>query len=413
MTPSPTGKQQRRSLCALVYFLLVALSWAPRIPLFCTERNHASLRSGNSRSHSPRDARIGRPQATRCFSKQVRASGSIAEASVPVPMAISAWTAVSLLVSIKCAADLATSFVARPPAAATALVSELAAFPITFAVLLGANAFARLRRTIKQESGTDVLPHDFRAIAQEAISDRPFSLMPLGFIWAFDQLLYFFALSNLGVVTYTVLAQTKIFFTVAFLRQRGLVSKLSRLQKFSFVMLFVGATLVALREVPMGVVAKGGNRGLGAVAVLVGHVMTCWANVKFEARLREPSGSPWARHLQVLFSISLALAMTGATQTAVNVLRGGHLPSMAATAVAFSKPGVWIVVALKAMSVVCIALTLRVGGNVLFAVSKPWPVILVTVVTCIARGALPPVQFVLGVVLSVAGIWTYYGTQRS
>jgi len=94
----------------------------------------------------------------------------------------------------------------------------MGAFPITFVWLLGGNALNMFARSSPRPTR-----HDIPAIIREAVTDRPLSLMPLGFIWALDQLLYFFALSNLGAVTYTVLAQTKIFFTVAFLRSQGLV----------------------------------------------------------------------------------------------------------------------------------------------------------------------------------------------
>ena len=52
----------------------------------------------------------------------------------------------------------------------------------------------------------------------------------IGLVYALDNLVYFYALSNLGAATYCVLAQTKIFFTAFFLRLRGLAKKFSRQQ---------------------------------------------------------------------------------------------------------------------------------------------------------------------------------------
>ena len=48
------------------------------------------------------------------------------------------------------------------------------------------------------------------------------------------------------------------------------------------------------------------------------------------------------------------------------------------------------------------------GGNVLYAISKPWPVVIATLSTCLLYGSIPSFGFLGGVALSVAGIWLYY-----
>ena len=44
----------------------------------------------------------------------------------------------------------------------------------------------------------------------------------------------------------------------------------------------------------------------------------------------------------------------------------------------------------------------------LYAVSKPWPVVLATLATCITLGKVPSRGFIAGITLSVSGIALYY-----
>ena len=55
-----------------------------------------------------------------------------------------------------------------------------------------------------------------------------------------------------------------------------------------------------------------------------------------------------------------------------------------------------------------IALTIKAGGNVLYAISKPWPVVFATLVTCVTLGSVPSLGFLAGAMLSVGGIALYY-----
>jgi len=88
---------------------------------------------------------------------------------------------------------------------------------------------------------------DVRDVFVRALRDQPGRLLGIGAVYALDGLIYFYAHSNIGAVTYTVLAQTKIFFTVAVLRMRGMLGKLTKAQLAGLFMLFVGANLVTLK----------------------------------------------------------------------------------------------------------------------------------------------------------------------
>tara|TARA_B100000795_G_scaffold127621_1_gene95135 strand:- start:250 stop:435 length:186 start_codon:yes stop_codon:yes gene_type:complete len=52
--------------------------------------------------------------------------------------------------------------------------------------------------------------------------------------------------------------------------------------------------------------------------------------------------------------------------------------------------------------------------QVLYAVSKPWPVVLATLATCVTLGKVPSLGFIGGITLSVSGIALYYfGNDRT
>ena len=47
----------------------------------------------------------------------------------------------------------------------------------------------------------------------------------------------------------------------------------------------------------------------------------------------------------------------------------------------------------------------------LYAISKPWPVVIATLATCVTLGAVPSAGFLVGVAFSVLGITLYYAGQ--
>ena len=326
----------------------------------------------------------------------------------PTPLVLSVAAAIPFLglVTVKTATDLITNHVKRPPATATALVSEMAIFPLIAIWLLVGNGMRRLK------GGDNVRSIDIGAVYMNALRDRPFRLGTIGLVYALDNLLYFFAQSNVGAVTYTVLAQSKIFFTVAALRMRGMLGELKRSQQFGLLCLFSGAVLVALKDVATGVAASQGNRMLGIVGLLCAQAATATANVAYERKLREPGCDVWVRNVQLTAMISLWLAISSAVRTCVILCSGGTPPSPAYLLGAFCAPWVWLVVALKAASAVLIALTISAGGNVLYAISKPWPVVFATLTTCLVLGRVPSVGFMGGILLSIAGIGFYYYNGR-
>lgn len=330
------------------------------------------------------------------------------EAQLATPLALSVAAVIPFvcLVIIKSATDLITNHVARPPATAMALVSEAAIFPLIAIWLLIGNTMQRLR------GGPAAERRDIVGVFRDALTDRPLRLCAIGSVYALDNLFYFFAQSNVGAVTYTVLAQTKIFFTVAVLRMRNMLGEFRVGQKVGLGFLFLGAVLVALRDVATGVAATSGNRVLGIAGLLVAQAATATANVAYERKLREPGVDVWVRNVQLTAMITLWLAVSTGVRTALLVGSGNVLPPPATLLRQFCAPWVWLVVALKAASAVLIALTISAGGNVLYAISKPWPVVVATLLTCIMLGSVPSTGFIAGIVLSVAGITLYYSGVR-
>jgi hypothetical protein len=184
------------------------------------------------------------------------------------------------------------------------------------------------------------------------------------------------------------------------------------LQKLGLACLFAGV-LVAMKDVATGVAAASGNRALGIAGLLVAQASTAFANVAYERQLREPGSDKWVRNVQLTAMITLWLAVSTGVRTAAILGSGSALPSTAALVDAFLAPWVWLVVALKAASAVLIALTISAGGNVLYAISKPWPVVFATLATCLMLGKVPSLGFISGIALSVAGITLYYTNKES
>ena len=52
------------------------------------------------------------------------------------------------------------------------------------------------------------------------------------------------------------------------------------------------------------------------------------------------------------------------------------------------------------------------GKAIMAAISKPWPVVIATLATCLLYGAIPSAGFLGGVTLSVAGIGLYYSARK-
>lgn len=204
-------------------------------------------------------------------------------------------------------------------------------------------------------------------------------------------------------------ATAKIFFTVAMLRLRGMLGKLQPAQKIGLISLFAGANLVALKDVATGVAAAGNsNRMMGIVGLLLAQAVSALANVAYERRLREPGSDVWVRNVQLTGAISIWLVLGSLIRSCLIIGSGGTPPSPSTLLTAFCAPWVWLVVMLKASSALLIALTIKAGGNVLYAISKPWPVVFATLATCFALGRVPSVGFLGGIILSVTGIGLYY-----
>jgi len=134
--------------------------------------------------------------------------------------------------------------------------------------------------------------------------------------------------------------------------------------------------------------------------------------VAYERRLREPGCDVWVRNVQLTGAITLWLAVSSAVRAAVIVACGGVPPTPRELLASFALPWVWLVVLLKAATAVLIALTIKAGGNVLYAISKPWPVVFATLVTCALLGRVPSLGFAAGITCSIAGIALYYGGRQ-
>ena len=70
-------------------------------------------------------------------------------------------------------------------------------------------------------------------------------------------------------------------------------------------------------------------------------------------------------------------------------------------------PAVWGVVLLKALNGLLIPATFKYADNILYAYAKPSSIVVMTVISCLAAGALPSLSLALGVASVVGSIFLY------
>ena len=107
-----------------------------------------------------------------------------------------------MLVSVKTFTDLLTNSVARPPATAMALVTELTIFPLTAIVLTACNFVARMKQQGSSDGAADFKPpFDLGGICKASVTEKPGRLMVIGLAYALYSVFLFLVKSNVGAVT--------------------------------------------------------------------------------------------------------------------------------------------------------------------------------------------------------------------
>jgi UDP-sugar transporter A1/2/3 len=150
-------------------------------------------------------------------------------------------------------------------------------------------------------------------VFREALSSSPFSNAWISLCYAFNNLLYFDALSVLSAVAYQVLSQSKTLFTAGLMHL--IVGKqLVFRQLVAIAMLICGGLLVQLQELARAgaagkaastaAVTAAGRASIspvlwGAALVLFSSFVSALPNVAYERKLKTEGENVWVNNIQV------------------------------------------------------------------------------------------------------------------
>ena len=344
------------------------------------------------------------------------------------------------LVVHKCATDGLTRYTRLAGAysgSTVAVMSEIVKFPLI------ATAIASFGG-----GPGEVLP-TFKA----ALTSTPFSNAWIALCYTFNNLLYFDALGALSAVAYQVLSQSKTLFTAG-LMYIIVGKRLIFRQVAAIGLLIAGGLLVQLQELAKsgaGAAASGAASAAAAAAGPFGMTMVYWGailtlfssfisalpNVAYERVLKTEGENQWVNNIQVTVWIMLwigaanyilpafaglvglgggasgsAGAGAGAALAAVRALASDPV-AFFGTAFSGFTPAVWGVVLLKALNGILIPATFKYADNILYAYAKPSSIVVMTVISCIAAGALPSPSLLVGVSAVVGSIFLYSSKPKS
>jgi len=278
-----------------------------------------------------------------------------------------------------------------------------------------------------------------------AITSKPFANAWIALCYTFNNLLYFDALSALSAIAYQVLSQSKTLFTAG-LMYLIVGKRLVLRQVMAIIMLIGGAVLVQLQELakasaqaPSAAAATAATAAAslgtgslapaywGAILVLFSSFISALPNVAYEKVLKTEGANQWVNNIQITVWIMVWVAgasllpivrsfMTGHAVSALSsvpmspsalVTTITNLPTAVIASFGGFTPAVWGVVLLKALNGILIPATFKYADNLLYAYAKPSSIVVMTILSAIAAGALPPSSLVLGVSAVVASIFLY------
>ncbi|KAJ8614032.1 hypothetical protein CTAYLR_009608 [Chrysophaeum taylorii] len=217
--------------------------------------------------------------------------------------------------------------------AAVSFVQELAKFPIAFLVLI----LAGRARTIP-------------SVVRRAYF-RPLELLQLcvpAFCFAAQNVLFFVAHERISATTYLVLSQTKALFTAVFAVLLLPNKRLTKRQWLAQPVLAAGCAMVlAPQATGSAAHASVARFFVGVNAVLTSAILSGFANVYFERLVKSDDAAFWPRQLQ--------LATVTGCITTFALPRDAPLLDL----LSVFTPGIWLIVALKALGGLLIGATLK------------------------------------------------------
>jgi len=306
----------------------------------------------------------------------------MAMASVP-PAQVYKWVTLVLLVAQNSATSVITgaSRAPRPGGGAlytssvAVLLAELVKLPVCLAIITrDAGGVGGMARTVWKEVFVN-----WRDTLSMAIPALCYSL---------QNLLFFVALSNMTAPAYQLWSQTKTLFTALFF-----VSYLGGDLRWNQ-WLSLGLLSAGVGWVQGGDSASAAASLLGIGAVVASSMLSGFANVYLEKRIKRKDTTIWVRNVQ--------LGLFGIPQSASLLLPDLDRIKSLGFLVGFG-PQVWGVVALKALGGLLVACVVKYADNIL----KTFATALAIMLTCLLTPSSITPRFVQGVAVVLASLPLY------
>ena len=217
-------------------------------------------------------------------------------------------------------------------------------------------------------------------------------------VYALQNNLQYVAVSNLGAAVFQVTYQMKIL-TTALFSVLLLGKKLSALQLWSLVTLFVGVAAVQLSSSATEKSSQEQNQVIGLAAVILSCLSSGFAGVYFEKMLKGSSVSVWLRNVQLGMFGSLSALMGMFAKDWSDISDNGFFFGYS--------PLVVSVIVQQALGGLIVAVVVKYADNIL----KGFATSLSIIISCIAAMFLFSFQitptFTLGAAIVIIAIYLY------
>lgn len=271
--------------------------------------------------------------------------------------------------------------------AAAVLVSECIKLPVCLAVIS------------RQLGGPRQMLADVRQRVVVGWRDTLAMGLP-ALLFGLQNMLFFVSVSNLSATSYQLWSQSKTL-TTALFYVLYLGGALRRLQWLSLSLLCAGVGLVQASDSVSAAAgaASAGRPLLGISAVLASSLLSGFANIYLEKKMKASEASLWVRNVQ--------LAVFGIPQ-ALFVLFGLERAALAASGpfVGFT-PTVWSVVWLRALGGLLVAAVIKYADNIVKTYATAVAIVLTCVVSSVLDGSRPTRAFLQGMSLVLASVLLY------
>eukprot|EP01127_Copromyxa_protea_P001317 TRINITY_DN11340_c0_g1_i1.p1 TRINITY_DN11340_c0_g1~~TRINITY_DN11340_c0_g1_i1.p1 ORF type:complete len:444 (-),score=38.42 TRINITY_DN11340_c0_g1_i1:73-1224(-) len=222
-------------------------------------------------------------------------------------------------------------------------------------------------------------------------------------LYAVQNNLLFYALSNLSVPHYQVMYQLKVF-TTALFSVALLAKKLTLVKWFALILLFLGVCVIQLdlNANSSSSEKEGGDSLGGSVAVLAATITSGFAGVYFEKILKQTPVSLWIRNLQ--------LGVLGMISSFTIVFASDREELFGPGGKGFFFGWNWLVVVVvfnQALGGFLVALVVKYADNILKGFAVSFSIILSSILSILFFDFSVSLYFLLGTALVLMSVYVY------